>query len=197
MFQWGHDPEVMVRRGERDDQRQEGCVSMGPRPGGHGKGKHFATLMHSDKNPFCANLRHFYHSIHKRAPLLGHHRYAEALHGRFFQLCRLISMGFLRGGSRKKLGLFQALVELSISVGRNINAYRFYRCHALGIASSIRLDRMAFEISSKGLINPEAFLYAVDLTANKLFPPDPAKPPLTPSSSPLSSPLADITINRY
>jgi hypothetical protein len=89
-------------------------------------------LMHSDKNPFCANLRHFYHSIHKRAPLLGHNRYAEALHGRFFQMCRLISMGFLRGGSRKKLGLFQGLVELSISLGRHINAYRFYRCHALG-----------------------------------------------------------------
>ena len=109
-------------------------VSMGPRPGGHGKGKHFATLMHSDKNPFCANLRHSYYYIHKRAPLLGHNRYAAALHGRFFQMCRLISMGFLRGGSRKKLGLFQGLAELSISFGRHINAYRFYRCHALGWA---------------------------------------------------------------
>jgi hypothetical protein len=56
---------------------------------------------------------------------------------------------------------------------------------------------MAFEISSKGLINPEAFLHAVDLTANKLFPPDPAKPPLElhPLSSLLLSPLADITMN--
>ena len=37
-FQWGHDPEVMVRHMESsNDHGFHSSVSMGPRPGGHGK----------------------------------------------------------------------------------------------------------------------------------------------------------------
>ena len=37
VFQWGHDPEVMVSRPDRPVRRRFCDVSMGPRPGGHGK----------------------------------------------------------------------------------------------------------------------------------------------------------------
>ena len=36
-FQWGHDPEVMVRRQVDCIYNWYYSVSMGPRPGGHGK----------------------------------------------------------------------------------------------------------------------------------------------------------------
>ena len=36
-FQWGHDPEVMVRRRSMIRRSRGSRVSMGPRPGGHGK----------------------------------------------------------------------------------------------------------------------------------------------------------------
>lgn len=154
-------------------------VSMGPRPEGHGNGKDFETLMHSDKNPFCANLQNSYHFIHKTTPLLGHNRYADPLHRRFFQMCRLISMGFLRERFAQKTRPFsrpRRIIDIVRPPHQCISILSL-SCPGLGMASSIRLDRMAFEISSKGLINPEAFLYAVDLTANKLFPLTPIKLP--------------------
>ena len=36
-FQWGHDPEVMVRLHPPNNGGRNVPVSMGPRPGGHGK----------------------------------------------------------------------------------------------------------------------------------------------------------------
>ena len=77
--------------------------------------------------------------------------------------------GFFEWRFAQNPGYFESLIELSILGNSYIDA-------ELDIVLSIRLDRMAFDQLSKGLIHPDTFSYVLDSTAIKPFATCPTTP---------------------